>query len=86
MPVWLQVRAESMAEAAKQGEPHGMLSVVGLPDDKLAGICSDVLSRHEGKTVCQLANYLFPQGRVVSGHKVCMSSIEHHQKMPTLQE
>jgi [acyl-carrier-protein] S-malonyltransferase len=59
-----------MAAAAKQGEPHGMLSVVGLPDDKLVKICGDVKSSQGADTVCQLANYLFPQGRVVSGHKV----------------
>lgn len=59
-----------MAAAAEQGDPHGMLSVVGLPDDKLAKLCSDEVAKQGESTVCQLANYLFPQGRVVSGHKV----------------
>ena len=47
-----------------------MLSVVGLPDDKLDSICKEVLGASGTGTVCQMANYLFPQGRVVSGHKV----------------
>lgn len=48
-----------------------MLSVVGLADDKLSDICAEVKKKKGGdNVVCQLANYLFPQGRVVSGHKV----------------
>ena len=59
-----------MAMAAQKGEPHGMLSVVGLEDDKLKEICKNVEAKLGGDTICNLANFLFPQGRVVSGHKV----------------
>ncbi len=75
----VKVRAESMAEAAKQGDPHGMLSVVGLGDDDLEGICKQVREQMPDK-VCQIANYLFPQGRVVSGHK---AALEEVQKLAT---
>ena len=35
----VKVRAESMAAAAAAGQPHGMLSVVGLADADLKKIC-----------------------------------------------
>ena len=48
-----------MAEAAKLGRPHGMLSIVGLTDTDVREICQDV--RQKTDLVCQPANYLFPQ-------------------------
>lgn len=71
----VKVRAESMADAAKMGDPHGMLSVVGLGDSDLEGICKEVREKMPGK-VCQVANYLFPQGRVVSGHKAALEEVQ----------
>eukprot|EP00899_Mesostigma_viride_P002913 jgi/Mesvir1/12622/Mv09320-RA.3 len=64
----VQVRATSMAAAAATGKPHGMLTVVGLPDADLEAICAQVTAGKEG-AVCQVANLLFPQGRVLSGHR-----------------
>ncbi|GAX86038.1 hypothetical protein CEUSTIGMA_g13453.t1 [Chlamydomonas eustigma] len=64
----VKVRSQSMAAAAATGEPHGMLSVVGLPDSDLQRLCSDALKKSPPGTVCQIANFLFPQGRVVSGN------------------
>lgn len=75
----VKVRAESMAEAAKAGRPHGMLSVVGLGDSDLEAICAEV-SKAKPDCVCRMANYLFPQGRVVSGHK---EALEEVQRMAT---
>jgi len=75
----VKVRAESMAEAAKAGRPHGMLSVVGLSDPDLEAICAEVNKIKPG-CVCKMANYLFPQGRVVSGHK---EALEEVQKLAT---
>jgi [acyl-carrier-protein] S-malonyltransferase len=40
--------------------------VVGLGDADLEAICAGVRAASPG-SVCQLANFLFPQGRVVSG-------------------
>lgn len=73
----VKVRAESMSEAAKAGRPHGMLSVVGLSDKDLESICSETREKHPD-CVCQVANYLFPQGRVISGHK---EALEEAQKL-----
>jgi [acyl-carrier-protein] S-malonyltransferase len=68
-----------MAAAAAAGRPHGMLSVVGLSDDALEGLCAAARSRCPG-SVCQLANYLFPTGRVVSGHLDALGAVEEAAK------
>lgn len=72
----VKVRAESMAEAARKGEPHGMLSVVGLTDTDIRNICADVRSTQGQDYICELANYLFPQGRVVSGHIAALDKVQ----------
>ena len=43
--------------------------MVGLGDADLEAICASVRAAHPD-VVCQLANFLFPQGRVVSGECV----------------
>ena len=65
----VQKRGESMAAAAKMGKTHGMLSVIGLDDKTLEGVCAKARAAAGADAVCQIANYLFPTGRVVSGHK-----------------
>ncbi|WIA23708.1 hypothetical protein OEZ85_000395 [Tetradesmus obliquus] len=60
--------AAAAAAVAPGGRSHGMLSVVGLGDADLERLCQEARQQLGGDTVCQLANYLFPQGRVVSGH------------------
>lgn len=66
-----------MAAAARQGRPHGMLSIIGLDDAKLKDICEKARSKGKASdTVCQLANYLFPSGRVVSGHKDALAEVQ----------
>ncbi|KAF5836458.1 hypothetical protein DUNSADRAFT_5905 [Dunaliella salina] len=72
-------RATSMAAAARSAADalHGMLSVVGLHDNDLEDICRQAIAAvapAPGGTVCQLANMLFPQGRVISGH---VAALEH---------
>jgi len=63
-------RGASMAAAAGAcGRPHGMLSVIGLGDEALEALCGAGRARQPPGTVCQVANHLFPTGRVVSGHK-----------------
>ncbi|WIA44196.1 hypothetical protein OEZ86_010517 [Tetradesmus obliquus] len=67
----VKARGAAMAAAAAVppgGRSHGMLSVVGLGDADLERLCEEARQQLGGDTVCQLANYLFPQGRVVSGH------------------
>jgi [acyl-carrier-protein] S-malonyltransferase len=70
----VKVRAESMAAAAKVGD-HGMLSVVGLADDVLQQVCDEARAKIGADCVCQIANYLFPQGRVVSGDKAALEEV-----------
>merc|ERR1739848_770994 len=63
----VKVRGESMAEAAATGDPHGMLSIVGLSDRDIKDICEQTVDHFKSKdpgVICQMANYLFPQGRV----------------------
>ena len=78
----VKARAESMKAAAAAGD-HGMLSVVGLADDALR-TCVEDAKRHLVETddgsdadnlVCEVANYLFPQGRVVSGDRVALEEV-----------
>lgn len=66
----VKVRASSMAAAARAGRPHGMLSVIGLSDPDLERVVESVNAKLPD-SVCRVANYLFPQGRVVSGGRVC---------------
>ena len=65
-------RGESMAAAAKMGKAHGMLSVIGLEDEAMEDICSKARAAAGADAVCQIANFLFPTGRVVSGHKTAL--------------
>lgn len=70
----VKARAEAMAAVAQAGPHgrHGMLSVVGLEDAKLEALCSAARAAGPPGTVCAVANYLFPQGRVVSGDKAAL--------------
>ena len=51
----VQVRAQSMAQAAQQGS-HGMLSVVGVADAELEAICAKVV--HNSRTGCVIHRLL----------------------------
>lgn len=83
----VKARGEAMAAAAAAvgSRPHGMLSVVGLSDAKLAALVAEARAEAEAErvaknggngntddqkttTVLEVANFLFPEGRVVSGH------------------
>uniref|UniRef100_A0A7N5KD27 Malonyl-CoA-acyl carrier protein transacylase, mitochondrial n=1 Tax=Ailuropoda melanoleuca TaxID=9646 RepID=A0A7N5KD27_AILME len=67
----VKVRAEAMQEAS-EAVPSGMLSVLGQSQSKFAFACLE--AREHCKTlgienpVCEVANYLFPDCRVISGH------------------
>lgn len=68
----VKVRAEAMQKASDQ-VPSGMLSVIGRPQANYKYICVQArehcLSRGIQEPVCAIANYLFPDGRVIAGHK-----------------
>ena len=72
----VKARAEAMSAAASVGA-HGMLSVVGLSDDVLRDIVCEVRSEVKGDdVVCEITNFLFPQGRVVSGDKAALDGVQ----------
>ena len=71
----VKVRGEAMAEAARNGK-HGMLSVVGLSDSVLLLLCEEARTRSSSPGVCEVANRLFPQGRVVSGDDDLLTWLE----------
>ncbi len=76
-------RGESMAAAAKQSKPHGMLSIIGLGDAVLEDVCAKARAKLGGDTVCRIANYLFPTGRVASGHKDALAEVlAPHSPLP----
>lgn len=67
----VKVRAEAM-QAASDAVPSGMLSVLGQPQSKFASACLDAREHCRSlgikEPVCEVANYLFPHCRVISGH------------------
>jgi len=77
----VKARAEAMSEAASVGN-HGMLSVVGLEDAALREIISkarEEVASADGanaEVVCDITNFLFPQGRVVSGDKIVLDLVQ----------
>ncbi|KAK9843971.1 hypothetical protein WJX81_000807 [Elliptochloris bilobata] len=72
----VKVRGAAMAAASATGRAHGMLTVIGLGDDVLEPLCVAALARTPQGTVCQVANLLFPTGRVVSGHKDALAEVQ----------
>lgn len=73
----VKLRGEAMQEAAKAGKEQAMLSVAGLTQEQLEPLCKKVRS---GSEVCQIANFLFPKGFSVAGHKTCLEKLEPEAK------
>ncbi|XP_026857958.2 malonyl-CoA-acyl carrier protein transacylase, mitochondrial isoform X1 [Electrophorus electricus] len=67
----VKVRAEAMQKASDQ-TPSGMLSVIGRTQANYKHACLQArehcLSLGIENPVCSIANYLFPDGRVIAGH------------------
>ncbi|XP_027810421.2 malonyl-CoA-acyl carrier protein transacylase, mitochondrial isoform X1 [Marmota flaviventris] len=67
----VKVRAEAMQEAS-EAVPSGMLSVLGQPRSKFDFACLEAQKHCKSlgieSPVCEVANYLFPDCRVISGH------------------
>ena len=69
----IRVRAESMQRASEM-VPSGMLSVIGGRRAKYKFICREaemyVKNNHNiSDSVCRVANYLFPDARVLAGNR-----------------
>uniref|UniRef100_G3TP59 Malonyl-CoA-acyl carrier protein transacylase, mitochondrial n=1 Tax=Loxodonta africana TaxID=9785 RepID=G3TP59_LOXAF len=67
----VKIRAEAMQEAS-EAVPSGMLSVLGKPQSKFNFACLEAQEHCKSlgieNPVCEVANYLFPDCRVISGH------------------
>lgn len=68
----VKVRAEAMQEASEL-VPSGMLSVVGKRQANYNYACLQAREHCKSlgitEPVCSVASYLFPDGRVIAGHK-----------------
>lgn len=68
----MKVRAEAMQKASEM-VPSGMLSVIGSSQAQYKYACLQAREycKSEGikEPVCSVANYLFPDGRVIAGHQ-----------------
>eukprot|EP00048_Salpingoeca_helianthica_P018034 m.240336 g.240336 ORF g.240336 m.240336 type:complete len:314 (+) comp23308_c0_seq1:215-1156(+) len=69
----VKTRAEAMQQCADEQKGE-MLSVVGLDDADLEAMCTAATAK-TGQVV-QIANYLFKQGRVVSGEPAAIEDVE----------
>merc|ERR1719215_356355 len=69
----VKLRGEAMQEAA-EASPQSMLSVAGLEQATLEGLCAEV--RTEAGDVCQIANVLFPKGFSVAGSAKCVEALQ----------
>ncbi|XP_077122692.1 malonyl-CoA-acyl carrier protein transacylase, mitochondrial [Ranitomeya variabilis] len=79
----VKVRAEAMQEAS-DAVPSGMLSVFGTPKTKYHLACAE--AEEHCKTlgiadpVCRVANFLFPNGKVIAGHKEAIEFLQTNSK------
>lgn len=68
----VKVRAEAMQKASEL-VPSGMISVVGGHETNYKYACLQAKEHCKSlgieEPVCSVANYLFPDGRVIAGHR-----------------
>ncbi|XP_028305119.1 malonyl-CoA-acyl carrier protein transacylase, mitochondrial [Gouania willdenowi] len=79
----VKVRAEAMQRASEL-VPSGMLSVVGRPQANYKHACIQAIEHCRGlgleEPVCSVANYLFPDGRVIAGHQQALDFLQQNSK------
>ncbi|MCI4389116.1 hypothetical protein PGIGA_G00094120 [Pangasianodon gigas] len=79
----VKVRAEAMQKAS-DAIPSGMLSVIGKPQANYKHACLQArehcLSLGIQDPVCSIANYLFPDGRVIAGHLEALDFLQKNSK------
>ncbi|KAK2892708.1 hypothetical protein Q8A67_012696 [Cirrhinus molitorella] len=79
----VKVRAEAMQKASDLVS-SGMLSVIGRPQANYKHACVQArehcLSLDIQEPVCAIANYLFPDGRVIAGHKEALDFLQNHSR------
>nr|XP_033809319.1 malonyl-CoA-acyl carrier protein transacylase, mitochondrial [Geotrypetes seraphini] len=79
----VKVRAEAMQQAS-DAVPSGMLSVIGRPQSKYNFACLEAQEHCKSlgieKPVCIVANYLFPDGRVIAGHLQALQFLQKNSR------
>ncbi|KAE8613138.1 hypothetical protein XENTR_v10007589 [Xenopus tropicalis] len=79
----VKVRAEAMQEASEL-VPSGMLSVIGHPQTKYSVACAEAREHCRSlgleDPVCEVANFLFPDGRVIAGHIEALKYLQSNSR------
>ncbi|KAM9334483.1 malonyl-CoA-acyl carrier protein transacylase, mitochondrial [Symphorus nematophorus] len=79
----VKVRAEAMQKASEL-VPSGMLSVIGRPQAQYKHACVQAKEycKSQGieEPVCSVANYLFPDGRVIAGHQKALDFLQKNSR------
>lgn len=79
----VKVRAEAM-QSASELVPSGMLSVIGNPQARYKQACLQARefcnSQGIKNPVCSVANYLFPDARVIAGHQEALDFLQESSK------
>ncbi|XP_047431555.1 malonyl-CoA-acyl carrier protein transacylase, mitochondrial [Mugil cephalus] len=79
----VKVRAEAM-QAASEVVPSGMLSVIGKPQAQYKQACLQAKEHCKSlgveEPVCSVANYLFPDGRVIAGHQEALDFLQQNSR------
>uniref|UniRef100_A0AAY4EMF5 Malonyl-CoA-acyl carrier protein transacylase, mitochondrial n=1 Tax=Denticeps clupeoides TaxID=299321 RepID=A0AAY4EMF5_9TELE len=79
----VNVRARAM-QAASEQTPSGMLSVVGRPQANYKHACLQAREHCQSQgikdPVCMVANYLFPDGRVIAGHQEALDFLQMNSR------
>ncbi|XP_008299206.1 malonyl-CoA-acyl carrier protein transacylase, mitochondrial [Stegastes partitus] len=79
----VKVRAEAMQKASEL-VPSGMLSVIGRPQAQYKYACLQAREHCKSlgveEPVCSVANYLFPDGRVIAGHQQALDFLQKNSR------
>ncbi|XP_077300442.1 malonyl-CoA-acyl carrier protein transacylase beg [Arctopsyche grandis] len=79
----VNIRALAM-EAASKDNPGGMLTVLYGPDAKLSDLCKDAIEycikNKVEYPVCSIANYLYPECKVISASTLALKFVEENGK------
>ncbi|KAM4569570.1 malonyl-CoA-acyl carrier protein transacylase, mitochondrial isoform 1-T1 [Odontesthes bonariensis] len=79
----VKVRAEAMQKASEL-VPSGMLSVIGKPQAQYKYACLQAKEHCKSlgvqEPVCSVANYLFPDGRVIAGHQQALDFLQQNSR------
>lgn len=79
----VKVRAEAMQKASEL-VPSGMLSVIGRPQAQYNYACLQAKEHCKSlgmeKPVCSVANYLFPDGRIIAGHQQALDFLQQNSR------